>query len=333
MPKKKDTTPPVEQTGGVYFENDRGVETFSSGCQLLDLALGGGWAEGRVINIVGDKSTGKTLLAIEATANFALKYPKGIIKYVEVEQAFDPGYAASLGMPVDRIEFPQDIFTVEDLFKSLDETIEKAKQPTLLIVDSLDALSDEAEMKREFNEGSYGAQKAKQMSAMFRQLNQKMSKSNVTLIIISQVRDKIGIAFGDKTSRSGGRALDFYASQVAYLAHIGQEKQTHKGIERVTGVRIKANIKKNKIALPFRQVEFSIQFGYGVQSVEASLEWLEDTKNFGELSKLNRKDYMKALSDMPDDALKAELQRIQEVTAGVWNSVELALAPTVKKYG
>jgi len=335
MAKKKTITPPEtgEKPIGLYFENDRGIDFFSTGCFILDLALGGGWAQNRIINVVGDKSTGKTLLAIEATANYAKKYPSAPIIYTEVESAFDPQYAAALGMPMDRITFTEDMFTVEDWYKHLEQIIEELKgEPALYILDSLDALSDEAELKVGISDPKMGTAKAKQLSALFRRINQKLAGSNITLIIISQVRENIGITFGRQTKRSGGRALDFYASQVLYLAHVGQVKRTHKGVERVVGIRIKAKVDKNKAGLPFREAEFQILFGYGVADLDACLDWLEETKLWSELTEYPRKHFLEALNNMNDEKLQAELTRIHTVIAKLWNEIELALAPTARKY-
>jgi recombination protein RecA len=186
------------------------MEFIPSGSKLLDLALGGGWAERRIANIVGDKSTGKTLICIEACANFAAKYPKGKVRYRECESAFDPPYAKAMGMPMDRVDFgANQLETVEDLFEDLGRITKGAKSDELVIVDSLDALSDRVEMKRDLDTGSYGTAKAKNLSELFRRQVRSLTNSKVTVIIVSQVRDNIG-AFGyaAKTKRSGGRALD-----------------------------------------------------------------------------------------------------------------------------
>src|SRR5262245_16524095 len=265
--------------GGAYFTSpNTNIQFIPSGCQLLDLSLGGGWAESRIFNIVGDKSTGKTLLCIEAAANFTLKYPKGRIKYRESEQAFDENYAAALGMPLDRVDFgDKPLETVEDMFEDLHTVIKrKSPHPILYMCDSLDALSDRAEMDRDIDEGSYGAQKAKKMSELFRRLVRGLSGTNVTVGIVSQVRDRIGAMYGRKVSRSGGRALDFYASQIVYLVHLGAVNKTVSGVKRATGIRVKAHVDKNKVSLPLRGCEFNIQFGYGVDDALASLRWLQE---------------------------------------------------------
>ena len=208
----------------IYDIEEPKTATFSTGCTLLNCVLGGGWAYSRVANIIGDKSTGKTLLAIEACANFALENPTGKIVYVEAEAAFDEDYAESLGLPLGRVEFPDGIDTVEDVFEDLDKRMAEDVR-TLYIIDSFDALSDRDEAKRAIDQGSYGQSKQKKTSELFRRMIQRFKRSNVTLLIISQVRDAIGVAFGDKLKRSGGRALDFYATHALWLAHLGQIKK------------------------------------------------------------------------------------------------------------
>lgn len=266
--------------GGSYFgKPKKDIQFFSTGCKTLDLALGGGWVESRIINIVGDKSTSKTSLAIEASANFTIKYPKGMIRYRECESAFDMQYAAALGMPTEKIDFGSDpLDTVEDLFEDLQKVIAKARTPELYIVDSLDALSDRAELERDMDKGSYGAQKAKNLSQMFRRLVRALNRSKVTLIIVSQVRSKIGISFGRDTTRSGGRALDFYATHVLFLARLGSIVKTANGMKRPIGIRVKAKVDKNKVGLPFREAEFVVRFGYGIDDEEACLAYLKQAK-------------------------------------------------------
>ncbi len=242
-----------------FLAPSKDIDFIPSGCMLLDCALGGGYAVGRIINIVGDRSSGKTLLAIEACLNYHTKFPAGNIFYVESEAAFDKSYAEALGMPVNQVNFVEDLFTVEDLFKFLIDTV---AGDALVIVDSLDALSDKSEMEIDIEQGTYGGvKKAKQLSTTFRRLNKKLSTSNVTVVFVSQIRAKLDVTFGKKTQRSGGKALDFYASQVIFLAEMGKRYITRKKVKKPIGIDVRAKIEKNKIGLPFREVEFPIIFG------------------------------------------------------------------------
>ena len=329
----------AEGAGNYFSAPASSIEFIPSGCVILDLVLGGGWPLGRIANIVGDKSTGKTLLAIEACANFVAKYPKGKIWYRETEAAFNEDYAAALGMPVERIDFGDQAFrTVEDIFKDMQACIKECSgpkaQPGLYIIDSLDALSDKAEMEREIDKASYGATKAAQISELFRRLNQDVSQAHICVLIISQIRDKIGAMFGEKTTRSGGRALDFYASQVIKLAHLKTLVVTARGQKRPTGVRIKAKCVKNKVGLMGRECEFIIRFGFGIESYEAGMEWLISTKQTKELG-LSESAARAVMDDSADwDALKlqAESLELDRVVRKVWAEIETSVLPKRKKY-
>ncbi len=306
MAKRRKLGRPV---GAYALQPDDEVEFFPSGCKLLDLALGGGWAQRRVINIVGDKSTGKTLLCIEAAANFARVHPEGRIRYRESESAFSKSYAATLGMPLDRVDFGEPVDTVEDIYEELDYRSTRAEHPELYIVDSLDALSTRAEQKRVIGKASYGADKAKVMSELFRCCNRAAAAANITVMIVSQERDKIGVVFGKKTTRSGGRALDFYASQVVWLAQIGRIKKAVAKQERIIGIRVRANLDKNKVGTPYLQADFPILFNYGIDDKRACREWL---------AKVGAK---KPVGDL------------HELVERQWAKIESAFKPKTSKYG
>jgi len=332
-----------------------GVTFFQSGSTLLDLALGGGWALGRVFNIVGDKSTGKTLLAIEAFANFDIQI-KGRMRYAEAEAAFDEAFAEQLGFP-ESVQRPTELLhTVEDFMRDFHGFISECSEngdPGLYILDSLDALTDEAEIKKfEQNlksgssdndeegdgeapkaKGSYGVAKAKKMSEMFRMMTAEAAAADCTLGIISQIRDKIGVTFGETKTRSGGRALDFYASQVLWLAEVGKKDRTAYNQKRVTGVKIQSKVKKCKVGLPFREANYDILFGYGIDDENSMLDYLITNKQLvKEAGESMRKDVLKA-RDNSDyktlveirDALKADVRRI-------WKDVEDKLTPKIRKY-
>lgn len=320
--------------GGNYFAAPpANLQFIPSGCKLLDLVLGGGWAERRISNVVGNKSTGKTLIAIEAAANFIYKYPKGLVPYREAEAAFDEPYAGALGMPLERVDFGSEpIETVEDMFEDIEKWIKKyGKEPSLYIIDSLDALSDRGEMKRDIDEGTYGAEKAKKLSQLFRRLTSQMATANITLMIISQIRDKIGALIGKKTTRSGGRALDFYASQVITLDHIGRIKRTVDKVDRIVGVDVKAFCDKNKVSMPFRECEFPIMFGYGIDDVQASLDWLKsvDSLDLVEVDPGKIKAFARRMIEEPDhDAIRG----INEAVAQRWSDIEQSFLPARRKY-
>lgn len=308
---------PKLETPSNYFTSDKPTLTFlSTGCTLLDCALGGGWCLGRVANVVGDRSTAKTGLAMEALINFMLAYPDGRAAYREAEAAFDIGYAEAMGLPVDRIDFGPDnhLDTVEafsrDLDAFLDERI-KAKKPGIYILDSLDALSDEAEMERDLSKGSYGMEKAKMLSTFFRKSVSKIEKAKVLLLVVSQVRDNIGVTFGERHRRSGGKALDFYASQILWLSHIETLKRTINKVTRPVGIAIKAKIKKNKVGLAFREVEFPYMFAYGIDDHKASADWL---KLVGR--------------PIPEDT-----STLPATVKGAWAEIETTFLPQTKKYG
>jgi recombination protein RecA len=336
QPKKK-------RRGNDYFP-DAGDELsfIHSGSALLDCVLGGGWALGRVANIVGDKSTGKTLLAIEACANFARQYPDGQIYYREAEAAFDKGYAVKLGLPVDRVDFGAEGLdtiwdTIEAIFADLREKLDELERSGgtgLYIVDSLDALSSEPELARKVGEGSYGVEKAKMLGQIFRELVRRIRATKMAILIISQVRDKIGFVVGEKHKRSGGRALDFYASHALWLSHLKTLTTTTRGVKMATAIRVQANCKKNKIAMPFRKCQFTIRFGYGIEDVEASLDWLGEIKRLDALDlKANGVDAY--LSKMDDMALEEQIklrEQVREVVMQVWSEVEESLLPKKGKY-
>ncbi len=267
---------------------------------LLDCAMSGGYAVGRISNIVGDRSSGKTLLAIEACLNYHAKFPDGDIFYVESEAAFDKSYAEALGMPVDKVTFVEDLHTVEDLFKFLLDTV---ADNALVVVDSLDALSDKSEMEMDIDQNTYGGvKKAKQLSTTFRRLTKKLSKTNVTVIFVSQIRAKLDVTFGKKTQRSGGKALDFYASQVIFLAELGKRYITRRKVKKPVGIDVRAKIDKNKVGLPFREVEFPIIFGYGIDDLTAALKWADGIGRLDEvvdISKNQISSYVDSINAMP----------------------------------
>ena len=316
-------------------EREDTVKFFSSGSVLLDLVLGGGWARDRVCNIVGDRSAGKTLLAIEACANF-VRLPdvnKNRIAYRESEFAFDTSYARAIGFP-NSIEPFQDVETVEQLEADLTGWVDHCNdEPNLYVLDSLDALSDDAEMERKIGEASYGATKAKRMSELFRKINKRLGPGHTTLMVISQLRDKLNVRFGETKIRSGGKALDFYCSQIVWLAEVGKLKQTVKGVERVTGVEIEARTKKNKVGLPFRSAKIQIQFGYGIDDETSMLAWLKTNKaapdawvkaTIGALDNARFHGDRAAVKQIHKEACNAVLER--------WSEIEQALEPTMRKY-
>lgn len=331
-----------------YFTSEKAnIRFVSTGCAILDCALGGGLAVGRTANVVGDKSTAKTGTATEVMINFANKFEKGAIAYRETEAAWDNAYAEAMGLPLDRVDFGDvdkngklldPLLTVEDFFNDFNAFCDKQlkdKEPGLYILDSLDGLSDEAEMDRAIDKGSFGAAKAKKLSEMFRKITRKQEQADVLLLVVSQVRDNIGAMFGDKQKRSGGKALDFYSSQVFWLAHMGYIKRTINKINRVVGFEIKAKVKKNKVGLALRDVEYNFEFGFGTNDLLASVNWLAEVDRLDaiDLKKTELKDFIKEIEKMPTQEYAEERARAATAVKSVWAEVETTFLPTRKKYG
>lgn len=323
-----------------YFSNssEKKHDFISTGCEVLNEVLGGGYVLGRMSNIIGDKSSGKTLLAIEACANFARDYLDGEIHYIEAEAAFDEDYAEALGMPVDRVNFTQAVETIEDLFEFLEKTIDSLNEkPCLVVVDSLDGLSDRAELERKIGEGSYNMAKQKLLSQLFRRLKGKLEQSRVCLLIISQIRDKIGVSFGETKTRGGGKSMDFYASHCLWLSEVGKVEKTINGIKRVIGIEIKAKCKKNKIGLPFRECQFPVLFGFGVDDLTANVEWLisvkrhERLKEVG-LSEAGFKVRLNNLRNKGGEEVKELRDTLNKIVREEWACIETGFLPTAKKY-
>lgn len=328
------------RTGGLYFTSKKShLKFISSGSTMLDCSLGGGFVMGRVANIIGNKSTGKTLVAIETAANFAMAYPgRKNIHYRERESAFDKPYAGALGMPLDRVDFGKEgkgrFNTAEGLFEDLDRAIQASKGPGLYILDSLDSLSDAAELTRDIGDASYGTGKAKVMSEGFRRVTRDMEDAGLTLMIISQIRDKIGATFGVKTTRNGGRALDFYATHVIMLAHLGYMFKTISGIKRATGIRAKAQVTKNKVAMPFREAFFDLVFGYGSDDLASCMDYLLEVKRIDALgiTPVEAKKYLEMVESLPDDDYRKRVTEVSNITKGVWREIENKFLPVRQKY-
>jgi protein RecA len=325
-----------------YFASNaehKGLQFFSTGCKVLDNVFGGGYVLGRMANIVGDKSTGKTLLAIEACSNFIRSYPKGKIRYAEAEAAFDKKYAEALGMPVASVTFEKNIFTIEDFFESIEKVCKESSlaKPILYVLDSLDALSDRGEKDRDIGEGSYNLTKQKKLSELFRRKIQELESSNVCLIIISQIRDKIGVTFGETKMRTGGKAMDFYASQVIWLSEIQKLKRTIDKVDRVTGIQVRAKCKKNKIGLPFRECDFPLLFGYGIDDLTANVEWLiamgkdNRLKELG-ISKAGYKIRIGNLRNNGGAEIIAFRDQLSKIVDEEWSAIETTFLPKSRKY-
>ncbi len=296
------------ESGGNYFADQRSpLEFVHSGCAVLNCVLGGGWPLSRIANVVGDQSTGKTLLAIEALANFHRQFPKGRMYYRESEAAFDEEYAQALGMPVDDIEFiePEKFVTIEDFYEDLTACIDACGRkgvPAFYVCDSLDALTSRDEQARGFDEASFETKKAKQMGKLFRMSSAAISRVSMCLMIVSQTRDKIGISFGGPTkTRSGGRALDFYASQALWLSH---------------------RDKVAEIAIPYRECDFTIRFGHGIDSLSSSLDWLETVKHLDEVIDVTRQTYENRLDKASDADYWLETARVDQEVVRIWRAIE-----------
>lgn len=298
------------------------IEAISTGSLGLDIALGiGGLPRGRIVEIYGPESSGKTTLALHAIAE--AQKTGGVAAFVDAEHALDPGYAKKLGVDIDELIVSQPD-TGEQALEIVD-TLVRSNAIDVLVVDSVAALVPRAEIEGEMGDSHVGLQ-ARLMSQALRKLTGSISRSRCLVIFINQVRMKIGVMYGNPETTTGGNALKFYASVRLDIRRTGQIKDR----EDIVGNATRVKVVKNKVAPPFKQVEFDIMYGEGVSKigelldigvkaglVEKSGAWFSyDSVRIGQ-GRENAKTYLKEHPEMADKLEKAIRGKTEEVAEGM----------------
>lgn len=244
---------------------DTSIRVIPSGSILLDYALGvGGYPRGRVIEVYGPESSGKTTLALHAIAEAQKK--GGIAAFIDAEHALDPIYARNLGVNTDELWVSQPDTGEQAL--EIAESMVRSGAVDIIVVDSVAALTPQAEIEGEMGDSHMGLQ-ARLMSQALRKLTGTISKSGTCLIFINQIRMKIGVMFGNPETTTGGRALKFYSSVRLEVRRI---ETISKGSDDAIGNRVRVKVVKNKVAAPFKKVEMEIMFGKGISSSASLLD-------------------------------------------------------------
>lgn len=293
------------------------IETISSGALTLDLALGGGLPKGRVIEIYGPESSGKTTLALHAVAE--VQRNGGVAAFVDAEHALDPTYAAALGVDIANLLVSQPD-TGEAALEIVDQLVRSAAVD-IVVIDSVAALVPRAEIEGEMGDVHVGLQ-ARLMSQALRKITGNIGKSGCTVIFLNQLRLKIGVTYGSPETTTGGNALKFYASVRLDIRRIQTLK---KGTDEF-GNRVKVKVAKNKVAPPFRIAEFDIIFGKGISTLGCIVDLAEETGVIvrkgawysynGENISQGRDNAIKYLEERPEIAETVQQQVRQKLEMG-----------------
>lgn len=299
------------------------VDSVSTGSLGLDIALGiGGLPKGRIIEIYGPESSGKTTLALHVAAE--VQKAGGTAAFVDAEHALDPVYAGKLGVNLDELLISQPDTGEQAL--EITDTLVRSGAIDVLVVDSVAALTPRAELEGEMGDSHVGLQ-ARLMSQALRKLTGSISKSNCMVVFINQIRMKIGVMYGSPEVTTGGNALKFYSSVRIDIRRIGAIKEK----EEIVGNQTRVKVVKNKVAPPFKVVEFDIMYGQGISKmgelvdlgvkaniVEKSGSWYSyDSQRIGQ----GRENAKRFLKDNPEMA--AEIENAVRVNAGILDDVML----------
>jgi len=298
------------------------VETIPTGAHTLDIALGGGLPKGRIIEIYGPESSGKTTLALHAIAE--AQKGGGVAAFVDAEHALDPTYSDALGVDIENLLVSQPD-TGESALEIVDQLVRSAAVD-IVVVDSVAALTPRAEIEGEMGDTQVGLQ-ARLMSKALRKIAGNIGKSGCTVIFLNQLRQKIGVTYGSPEVTTGGNALKFYCSVRLDIRRIQTLK---KGSEGEYGIRAKVKVAKNKVAPPFRIAEFDIIFGHGISQLGCLVDIAEQT------DVINRKgawysyqgDNIAQGRDNTIKYLEENPEKVAEIEAAVHEKIEMgALVP------
>ena len=304
------------------------VETVSSGALTLDLALGGGLPKGRVVEIYGPESAGKTTVALHAIAE--VQRQGGIAAFVDAEHALDPIYAGALGVDIANLLVSQPD-TGEAALEIVDQLVRSAAVD-VIVIDSVAALVPRAEIEGEMGDSHVGLQ-ARLMSQALRKITGSIGKSGCTVIFLNQLRQKIGVTYGSPETTTGGQALKFYASVRLDIRRI----QTLKKGNEEYGIRAKVKVAKNKIAPPFRIAEFDVIFGKGISTLGCLVDLAEETGVItrkgawysynGDNISQGRDNAIKYMEDKPEFAKELEVLVRQKLEMGAVVSANSVATP------
>lgn len=293
---------------GKHSSAQQTIEVIKTGAITLDIALGiGGIPRGRIVEIFGPESSGKSTLATHIVANAQKK--GGTAAYIDAEHALDPVYASKLGVDINKLMISQPDSGEEAL--NIAEMLARSNAVDLIVIDSVAALVPKAELEGEIGDSFMGLQ-ARMMSQALRKLTATLSKSKTCAIFINQIREKIGVMFGNPETTTGGRALKFYASLRLDIRRIGAIKDSN---NEILGNRVKVKVVKNKMAPPFKIAEFDIMFGAGISYVGSLLD-------LGvELDIIEKKGswfaYKEQRLGQGKEAVKAELEKKPELAESI----------------